>query len=83
MVHSKKHSNSTLGLSFSAATAALALAIAFVLIVVMPQPAQAQTFTVIHNFSGGEDGAYPYAGVTLDGAGNVYGTAYEGGIGHG
>jgi uncharacterized repeat protein (TIGR03803 family) len=73
--------NSTFGLSLGAAL--VALAAAFVLIVVMPQPAQAQTFTVIHNFSGGEDGASPYAGVTLDGAGNVYGTANSGGIGYG
>ena len=26
--------------------------------------AQAQTFTVLHNFTNGEDGAVPYAGVT-------------------
>ena len=65
----------------SAATAALA--IAFLLIVVPTQPAQAQTFSVIHNFTGGQDGATPEAGVTLDGAGNVYGTAYAGGVGYG
>lgn len=38
------------------------------------RPAQAQTFTVIHAFTGGEDGYQPYAGLTLDGAGNLYGT---------
>lgn len=41
--------------------------------------AQAQTFTVLHSFTGGNDGAYPYAGITLDAAGNVYGTASAGG----
>lgn len=35
--------------------------------------ASAQTFSVIHTFTGGPDGAYPQAGVTLR-AGNLYGT---------
>jgi len=43
------------------------------------QGAQAQTFSVIHNFSGGQDGATPYAGLTLDKAGNFYGTTVAGG----
>jgi uncharacterized repeat protein (TIGR03803 family) len=42
--------------------------------------AQAQTFAVIHNFTGGSDGDYPYSGVTLDRAGNLEGTASGGGI---
>ena len=42
--------------------------------------AQAQTFTVLHNFTGGADGARPYAGLTKDAAGNFYGTALSGGI---
>jgi uncharacterized repeat protein (TIGR03803 family) len=41
-------------------------------------PAQAQTFTVLHTFTG-PDGLTPYAGVTLDGAGNLYGTTFAGG----
>ena len=36
--------------------------------------AQAQTFTVLHDFTGGEDGAEPAAGLTPDGTGNFYGT---------
>ena len=44
---------------------------------------QAQTFTVIHNFSGGADGANPYAGLTIDGAGNLLGTASAGALGYG
>ncbi len=39
----------------------------------------AQTYTVIHNFSGGQDGAMPMAGLTMDRAGNLYGTANFGG----
>ncbi len=35
--------------------------------------------TVVHNFTGGADGYYPLVGVTLDVAGNLYGTATDGG----
>jgi uncharacterized repeat protein (TIGR03803 family) len=35
--------------------------------------------TVLHNFSGGADGAAPLAGLTMDAAGNLYGVTYEGG----
>jgi uncharacterized repeat protein (TIGR03803 family) len=35
--------------------------------------------TVLYTFTGGADGGYPYAGVVLDGAGNLYGTTYGGG----
>src|SRR5437868_5627486 len=39
------------------------------------------THTVLYNFTGGADGAEPYKGVTLDAAGNLYGTAVTGGGG--
>ena len=55
----------------------LALAILAPLTVLAPT-AQAQTLTVLHTFSG-PDGLYPYSGVTMDGAGNLYGTTYGGG----
>ncbi len=48
---------------------------------VAAQPAQAQTFTVLHTFTG-PDGADPLAHLTLDRAGNLYGTASEGGGGN-
>lgn len=35
--------------------------------------------TVIHSFTDTPDGAFPYAGVTFDNAGNLYGTTFEGG----
>ena len=35
-------------------------------------------FAIIHNFTG-DDGANPYSGVTFDAAGNLYGTAWNGG----
>jgi uncharacterized repeat protein (TIGR03803 family) len=38
--------------------------------------------TILHNFGGApSDGAYPYAGVIRDSAGNLYGTTYSGGSG--
>src|SRR5580698_11366 len=40
---------------------------------------QAQTYTVIHPFTGGNDGGYPLAGFVMDAAGNLYGTASGGG----
>jgi uncharacterized repeat protein (TIGR03803 family) len=42
------------------------------------QPAQAQTYTVLHDFTGGADGAYPHQ--MIQGSdGNFYGTATYGG----
>ena len=35
--------------------------------------------SVLHNFTGGADGAGPFAGLTIDSAGNLYGTVVEGG----
>jgi uncharacterized repeat protein (TIGR03803 family) len=34
---------------------------------------------VLHAFTGGKDGSYPNAGIVFDGAGNLYGTASNGG----
>jgi uncharacterized repeat protein (TIGR03803 family) len=58
---------------------AFALALLFALAIVAKQAAQAQTFSVLHNFTGGEDGANPYAGVTISPGGALYGTASQGG----
>ena len=44
----------------------------------MSQPAQAQTYKVIHRFTS-VDGANPYAGLTMDAAGRLYGTTFQGG----
>ena len=62
-------------------TAAVALALAG--FGALSVPASALTFSVLHTFTGGADGANPLAGLTLDKSGNVYGTAQYGGTGYG
>lgn len=37
------------------------------------------TLSILHNFGGGTDGAYPGSGTLLDVSGNLYGTTLEGG----
>ena len=56
-----------------------ALAIVLMLMVFAGPPAQAQVFTTLHTFTGGGDGAAPYAGLSMDRAGRLYGTASSGG----
>ena len=58
--------------------AALGLVFA-ILLVAGTVAVEGQTFTVIHNFSGGGDGANPYAGLTMDRTGAFYGTTLYGG----
>ncbi len=41
---------------------------------------QAQTYTVLYRFSGGAGGKNPDVGLSMDRAGNLYGTTLEGGI---
>jgi uncharacterized repeat protein (TIGR03803 family) len=66
-----------------AAIAVLVLAGAFLLTLVATQMAQAATFNVIYTFTGQSDGASPYAGLTMDRLGNLYGTTSAGGVGYG
>ena len=61
------------------ATVAVFGALLLVLTYVAAPAAQAQTYTVLHNFTGHGDGATPYAALTMDGGGNLYGTAPYGG----
>lgn len=45
--------------------------------------ANAATFTVLHTFTGGLDGGNPVDGLTIDKAGNLFGSAASGGAGYG
>jgi hypothetical protein len=51
----------------------------FVLMVLIQPLSQAQTFSLLHTFTGGGDGAEPYAGLTMDRGGNLYGTTFGSG----
>ncbi len=57
----------------------VALAILAATLIIVPA-VQAQTLTVLYNLGSSEgDGANPYAGLTMDVHGNLYGTASDGG----
>jgi uncharacterized repeat protein (TIGR03803 family) len=58
---------------------ALGMAIVLGMVVAGAHAAQAQTYHVLYSFTGGQDGAFPYAGLTMDRAGNLYGTNIRGG----
>lgn len=64
------------GIDLWMAIAASALA---ALMIVAASEAQAQTFQVLHAFTGGEDGGFPVAGLTMDRKGNLYGVTAAGG----
>ena len=77
MLNPAPQSTSVLGSSFRGAVFALAAICA--LTVAGTPSSQAQTFTVLHNFTGGGDGAYPYSKLIVDAGGNLYGTTTWGG----
>jgi hypothetical protein len=54
---------------------------AILLAVTVVQTAQSQNYAVIHTFTGGPDGARPATGLTIDKAGNLYGTTSAGSFG--
>ena len=60
------------------AGSALTLIILAALLVAIAQPGEAQTFTLLHTFNE-QDGWQPDAGLTMDRAGNLYGTTGYGG----
>lgn len=64
---------------FQVSAFAIAFAIVFALTLLTTPAIEAQTFSVLHNFTGGTDGANPYAGVTVGPGGVLYGTAPNGG----
>ena len=46
----------------------------------VPSPGGGWTENILYSFTGGSDGANPLGGLVIDGSGNVYGTAWGGGI---
>jgi len=70
-------------LTAAAIRGALTLAVLFALLLIAARPSQAQTETVLYNFTGGSDGAYPEFNLTSDGKGNFFGTTPNGGLGYG
>ena len=67
-----------LGIGQHLAAMGLSLAIGLAFTAAAPGRALAQTYNVIHNFVGGLDGSEPAAGLSMDVAGNLYGTTFEG-----
>jgi uncharacterized repeat protein (TIGR03803 family) len=74
MTYQQRSATSILSISLQTAMALICAGILAAAV-----PAQAQTLTVLHSFTGGNDGKYPTAGLTMDRAGNFYGTTAYGG----
>lgn len=54
--------------------------LAIVALAMIALPAGAQQFSILNSFTGGGAGNWPYAGVTMDHDGNLYGTTGYGGV---
>lgn len=67
-----------IALTFRKAPSSIML-IGTLLVASLASTAAAQTFTAIHEFTCGQDGKTPEAGLTIDRAGNLYGTTAFGG----
>jgi uncharacterized repeat protein (TIGR03803 family) len=63
--------------------ALLSKVVAFTFALVFAVTAEAQSFSVIHSFLGGPDGNEPTYGLTIDAAGNIYGSTFSGDDGTG
>jgi uncharacterized repeat protein (TIGR03803 family) len=58
---------------------AAALVLSLALTIILTPLAWGQSFQLIHRFTNGDDGGEPRAGLTMDGAGRLYGTTTFGG----
>jgi len=68
-----------LDINLTAGSVGLVLLVLIAVTIVVAPAAQAQTLTVLHNFTGGADGGFPFAGITFDQQGRIYGTTTTGG----
>lgn len=66
-------------INWRTATVALVVVATLATTMVAAPTANAQSLTVLHAFTGGNDGALPGAGMTVDRAGNLYGSTEYGG----
>ena len=80
MVRESIATASNFDINWRARMVTLIFATALAALLALAPAAQAQTYTVLHYFTGGEDGGAPVAGLTMAGPGNFYGTSSEGGI---
>lgn len=80
MADHEQRTASISNINLRAATFALVCVVMFAATIMGAPAVQAQTFTVLHSFTGGADGANPIAGLTEDAGGNLYGTTEYGGI---
>ncbi|MGB8886315.1 MAG: choice-of-anchor tandem repeat GloVer-containing protein [Candidatus Korobacteraceae bacterium] len=78
MASPAQSTTSIFDLNLQTGTLVVFVALVTAMAIVGVPAAQAQTFTVIHSF-GGHDGYVPSAGLTMDHAGNFYGTTRNGG----
>ncbi|MGA2902446.1 MAG: choice-of-anchor tandem repeat GloVer-containing protein [Candidatus Korobacteraceae bacterium] len=79
MAGSKQDATSIFETNLWTGTIALVQMVIFATFIIVAPAAQAQTLTVLHNFTGGGDGNGPYAGITFDQQGRIYGTTAYGG----
>jgi hypothetical protein len=81
MTSLRQHLIFIFGIRPRAANGAMVLAVVLMLTIAFMQPVQAQTFRVIYSFpvDDGPLGSTPAAGLTMDAAGNLYGTTEFGG----
>lgn len=90
-MHSKhRHSHAIFGATLRPESAVLGIVILllfllflFLFMFVTALRAQGQTYSVLHDFTNGSDGALPFPGVMMDAKGNLYGTTNAGGTGYG
>jgi uncharacterized repeat protein (TIGR03803 family) len=76
MTRSAQDRSSIRGTARGVTIATLAI---LLLLIILPAQIQAQTYHVLYAFNGGLDGAEPWAGITVDAAGNLYGATLYGG----